>query len=260
MYVESSDAGAPVVLIHGAFCDYRYWTPQRETLAPRYRAIAVSLPGFFPDLDVERAAAINSERHVADIEAFLKTLDEPVHLVGHSRGGRLALHVAARAPERVRSLVLMEPAGAVAADLMPPPSEEARQRGRATEAEAWQLAATGDIEGGMRLWIDFRHQPGAWDRAPALARKVGLANWATMPGMMKDASAPMSRAVAAKVSAPTLLVDAAGSPPRFRAIALALLPVIAGCLRVTLPGGDHFMNLSARAPFDAVLLDFLRTN
>jgi pimeloyl-ACP methyl ester carboxylesterase len=259
MHIESSGAGVPVVLIHGAFCDCRHWTPQLETLAPRYRAIAPSLPGFWPDMDAARAAAINSEHHVADIEALLADLGEPAHLVGHSRGGRLALHVAARTPEHVRSLVLMEPAGAVAADLMPPPSDEARQRGKVVEAEAWRRVEAGDAEGGMRLWIDFRHQPGAWDHAPPLARTMGLANTGTMPGMMDDASAPMTRAAAAMVKAPTLLIDAAGSPPRFRAIAAAVEAAIPGCRRVTLPGGDHFMNLSAREAFDSALLAFLES-
>src|SRR5215203_4740419 len=41
-YVEEG-AGAPVLFVHGALADLRFWAPQMAAFARRYRAVAVSL-------------------------------------------------------------------------------------------------------------------------------------------------------------------------------------------------------------------------
>jgi hypothetical protein len=41
-YVDQG-AGAPVVFVHGAWMDHRYWEPQREEVAAHYRFIAYTL-------------------------------------------------------------------------------------------------------------------------------------------------------------------------------------------------------------------------
>jgi hypothetical protein len=38
-YIEQG-TGAPVVFVHGAFLDFRYWEPQQQAIAKRYRFIA----------------------------------------------------------------------------------------------------------------------------------------------------------------------------------------------------------------------------
>ena len=50
------------------------------------------------------------EIQVEDLAAIIKTLKlGPAHIVGHSYGGAVALHLALRYPELVRTLVLAEP-------------------------------------------------------------------------------------------------------------------------------------------------------
>ena len=48
MWNISAGTGDPVVFVHGAFCDYRFWEGQIETVGRSLRAIAVSLSGFHP--------------------------------------------------------------------------------------------------------------------------------------------------------------------------------------------------------------------
>jgi pimeloyl-ACP methyl ester carboxylesterase len=43
-----------------------------------------------------------------DVAAVIRTIDEPVYLLGHSYGAHVALAAAAKAPRRVRKLVLYE--------------------------------------------------------------------------------------------------------------------------------------------------------
>src|SRR3954463_5631220 len=103
MWHVSAGRGAPVVLVHGALCDWRWWEPQLAAIAAHGQAIAVSLSGFHPTPPLP-PEEFSAERHIAELGAFLQRLGAPVHLVGHSRGGRIALHVAAQFPKVVRSL------------------------------------------------------------------------------------------------------------------------------------------------------------
>ena len=110
MWNISAGAGDPVVFVHGAFCDYRFWEGQIEAVGRSLRAISVSLSGFHPGPPLP-PEEFSAERHVADLGAFISSFGVPVHLVGHSRGGRIALNVAANRNSAVRSLVLIEPGG-----------------------------------------------------------------------------------------------------------------------------------------------------
>src|SRR5438874_466770 len=94
MWNISAGSGDPVVFVHGAFCDYRFWESQIETVGRSLRATAISLGGFHPGPALA-ANEFSAERHVAELTAFIASFNVPVHLVGHSRGGRIALNVAA---------------------------------------------------------------------------------------------------------------------------------------------------------------------
>ncbi|HBO7562684.1 TPA: alpha/beta hydrolase, partial [Pseudomonas aeruginosa] len=96
--------GTPVLLVHGSLCDYRYWQWQLRSLGERHRLIVPSLRHYYPERWDGQGADFTSARHVADLLALVERLGEPVHLLGHSRGGNLALRLALAAPDALRSL------------------------------------------------------------------------------------------------------------------------------------------------------------
>jgi pimeloyl-ACP methyl ester carboxylesterase len=257
MWATSAGAGMPVVLIHGAFSDYRSWELQQIAYGRAYRAIALSLRGFYPDA-LPASELFSAEGHVEDLGYVLAKLGEPAHLIGHSRGGRIALHVAARFPNRVRSLVLAEPGGTLAPDFLPAAAKAAMGiAGPDVRHEAQRLIDAGQADQGLRLYVDSGHGEGTWDRTPELFRRVAMANARTIASMIADASAQISREIAQRVAVPTLFVAGSASAPLFGHIIDTLKASMPDARRVTIDGATHFLNLTHQAEFDRAVLRFL---
>lgn len=108
-YVRAG-SGPPLVLIHGLIGSAVNWRCNIDAFASHATVYAVDLVNMggsarFPDLDVSLAAT--ADRIVAWMDAV--GLDQ-ADIAGHSHGGAVVLMLAARHPERVRSLVLFAPA------------------------------------------------------------------------------------------------------------------------------------------------------
>jgi pimeloyl-ACP methyl ester carboxylesterase len=92
-----------IVFVHGSVSNgAATWSGQR-VLADRFELEILNRPGFPPNPPVER---VDFAEHAAWVVERLRAGD---HLVGHSYGGVVSLLAAARRPDSVRSLVLIEP-------------------------------------------------------------------------------------------------------------------------------------------------------
>jgi pimeloyl-ACP methyl ester carboxylesterase len=259
MWSISAGSGDPVVFVHGAFCDYRFWEGQIETVGRWWRATAVSLGGFHPGPELA-PSEFSAERQVAELTAFIVSFGVPVHLVGHSRGGRIALNVAANRNSAVRSLVLIEPGGEMERNfLLPQPQAQTRPpAGPDTREQAMQLIQSGRREDGMRLYIDSGHGEGRWDRLPPEVKRILLLNAETISGMVRDRSSPLAEAPARKISCPTLLIDGSDSPPIFSRVLDALETYLPNCKRHRVAHADHFLPWERPAQVNDLLLEWLR--
>lgn len=101
--------GPPVVLLHGLGATKLSWLPLLHPLGERYRVTALDFPGHG---ESTKARAAYTPRFFAGV--IRRALDalgvDRVALVGNSMGGRVALELADRAPDRVAALVLLDPA------------------------------------------------------------------------------------------------------------------------------------------------------
>lgn len=113
--VRYRDAGArdkpPVLLLHGIGRSLEDWEGLYGRLAPDHRVISVDLPGF--GLSERTAGRYSMESIARFVIAALDVLGEhrPLHVVGNSLGGAIAMKISALEPQRVRSLVLVNSAG-----------------------------------------------------------------------------------------------------------------------------------------------------
>ena len=100
--------GPPLVLVHGSFSDHNTnWEFVKTLFEKRFTVYAVARRG--------RGESGRTEGHSLDDEggdvlALIRSIEQPVFLLGHSYGAQAALVAAAEDPDRVRKLVLYEPA------------------------------------------------------------------------------------------------------------------------------------------------------
>ena len=120
-----------VLALPGLLCDDLVWATQARAL----RAIA--------DVTIADLSRPDDLAEMADaaLAAMDGRTDEPIDVVGHSMGGRVAFEIWRRAPERVASLVVLDtgvhPAGPDESRLRQPMLDKAATGGMRALADAW---------------------------------------------------------------------------------------------------------------------------
>jgi pimeloyl-ACP methyl ester carboxylesterase len=99
------DAGPRVVFVHGLFGQGKNWTTIAKGLADRHRVTLLDLPNHGHSPWTDRIDYVDMAGLVAD---ELASYGEPVTLVGHSMGGKVAMTLALRRPELVHALVVVD--------------------------------------------------------------------------------------------------------------------------------------------------------
>ena len=207
-YIEQGE-GDPVVLVHGTLGDYRSWELQMDVFAETYRVISYSRRYHYPNECSGDESDYSAALHADDLAAFIKGLGlESAHVVGTSYGAYTSLLLAARHPERVRALVLGDP------PLLP--LLEHHPEGRALRdeflADVWEPAGEmmqrGEIEDGVRVFVDGVVEEGAFDRFPPQWQDLTMDNACEfkVETSSPDFWTPFTCEDAEQIETPTLLL------------------------------------------------------
>jgi pimeloyl-ACP methyl ester carboxylesterase len=155
-----NDGAPPLVLVHGLGGSHLNWDLIAPHLTPHARVVALDLPGFGRSEPGERRATVPANVEVLD--RFLAAhVDRPAVLVGNSMGGMISVLEAARSPERVAGLALLDPA-------VPGP----RRRLDPLVASVFAIYALPGV-GERFLWLR-RHRQTPLQRALSLLRLCGI--------------------------------------------------------------------------------------
>ena len=103
---QYSEAGVPLVILHGLYGNQGNWSVHAGQLADRYALYAFDARnhGQSPWAD-----SMTLEEMAADVADTMSGLGlSSVHLLGHSMGGKTAMLLALQQPQRVRSLVVVD--------------------------------------------------------------------------------------------------------------------------------------------------------
>lgn len=96
--------GSPIVFCHGLFGQGKNWTQIAKALATDHRVLLVDLPHHGRSGWPEHFDFLE----IADQVAGLLSADDPVTLVGHSMGGKVAMILALRHPDLVARLCVVD--------------------------------------------------------------------------------------------------------------------------------------------------------
>jgi pimeloyl-ACP methyl ester carboxylesterase len=111
-YHETGPAdGVPIVLLHGIGRSLEDWELQHSRLPSTHRVISLDMPGFGLSQRLPGAITLSSlAGGVWDVLSALQ-VSSPIHLMGNSLGGAVAMQMTVDEPDRVRTLTLVNSAG-----------------------------------------------------------------------------------------------------------------------------------------------------
>jgi esterase len=254
---QETGSGEPVVLVHGSLNDYRIWYAQVPALSKNHRVLALSLRHYYPEAWNGVGQDFSIAQHAADVAALIQKLNlEPVHLLGHSRGGAVVLAVAKEHPELIRTLILEDASGMEG--LIPETPETKAMAGevKGLIAQLRVNLAAGDKEKAGQAFTDGLNGPGTWAKRSALQKQILLDNLGT--GVDSGERGHITCADISRFSFPILALTGERSPKRYPegfAAARGCNPAFPAA--VVIPNAAHAMNRDNPEAFNAVVLDFL---
>jgi 2-succinyl-6-hydroxy-2,4-cyclohexadiene-1-carboxylate synthase len=257
--VEMQGEGPSLLLLHGFTGSSAAWAPHRHAWRG-FSTIAVDLLGHGASDAPADPERYRMERCVEDLLALLDTLGiERTAVLGYSMGGRVALHLALRAQERLWALVLESASPGIAG------ASERDERLRSDEALAEHIEREG-LETFVVYWEAlplFASQA----RLPAAARDelrrqrlqndpLGLAN--SLRGLSAARQEPIRRRLAG-LDVPVLVL-AGALDEKYCHLARRMATALP-CARLEIvPGAGHTVHLEQLAAFDAAALAFLQAH
>jgi pimeloyl-ACP methyl ester carboxylesterase len=251
LYFEDQGEGVPILLIHPAGSTASTWGAAGEQLARIGRVISYDRRGYARS-GGEPVRSISA--HTADAAAVLESLvAEPAVVVGTSAGAAIAVDLAVRRPDLVRSVVAHEFPWRFTRHL--PTSTQIRAlaeigsfslRGRHADAAEALLRAAYSYRGGGSAWDAF---PEEWRETARENARPALADF------MNSIRSYPSATDLATVEVPVVCTCGARSPDAMFRLVRSLAAAIPAARTHRIEGAGHAAPFDATAAFVQVIVD-----
>ena len=242
-----------VLLLHSGGMSSRQWRKLVELLTPQYRVLAPDFLGSGSNPPWPPRAPFDFHEDVAAIATLIADVAEPVHVVGHSYGGLVALTLARLHPSRVRSLALFDP---VAFGVLYAANDETGLADLARTASVLRPRdpAFGGSEPWLEAFVDYWNGPGTWQAMPAASRgaflAVGRKVFLEVDSLQRDRTAA---AAYAALAIPILILVGERSPPAARRVAEILQATLPRARLQEVAGAGHMGPISHAAEVNALI-------
>ena len=258
-YQYDDGHGPVVVLLHGFMGCLKNWADLRQQLRPQWRTMAIDMPGHGGTPIANFGAPDAFERLPAALEDLLDGLSlDSVHLLGYSMGGRLALALALRAPERFASLVLEGVSPGLETD------EDCVVR--QGDERAWAEALVTDRNRFLDEWqaqplFDRQRErnPEGYAAALRLRLKSDPAEWAGALQGYGLGRQPNLWPQLAHLNLPVLLITG-DEDTRFTLGAQRMVSVLPNASHKVVAQAAHTPHLEQPVAFNRIVAEFLETN
>jgi pimeloyl-ACP methyl ester carboxylesterase len=244
--------GAPVVFLHSGGSTGAQWRKTCNHLEGRWRLLSLNFYGLGGTDPWPGPDDLTHDDEGVLVAALAAALGEPIHLVGHSYGGAVALRLAVTNGAPIRSLTLVEP---MAMPLLGEAGETAilaeynGLRDRYLEA-----AEAGRAEEAFEPYVDYWNGEGSWSAMPGDARaKLGSRTAQLCAAFRANSSNPTTLADCRALSRPTLILCGGATRPPAERVTEILAREIPGARRTVIPGAGHMSPLTHAAEVAAAI-------
>jgi 3-oxoadipate enol-lactonase len=249
IHVVEAGSGPTVLCLHGIGSGSAAFQPQVDELAGELRLLAWDAPGYGKSEDPETVLDLDGFADAA-AQVVNERADGPVHVLGVSWGGVIAMRLARRHPELVRSMVLADSSRGSARR----PEQAAAMRDRARELRSRGAAEFAATRAPRLL---------SANASPELVRRATqtMAESVRLPGYGHAADSMAATDLTDELSGirtPTLVL--CGSEDTVTGVeeSQALAGGIQDAVFVTLRGAGHLANQESPESFNAWLSSFVQ--
>jgi esterase len=231
LYYEERGSGTPILLINGTTGFTEVWGAATEELARLGRTIAYDRRGCSRSERPAPYETTSVRQQSDDAAALLGGLNaSPAVVIGRSYGGGVAVDLAMRYPQHVKTLVLLEPAliglseetTRYFADLFRDVLGDAERNGTMYASESLLRTVAGDA---------------GWEGLPEALRTKLAQNSPAVVAELTGGLLDLKPGDLGSVQQPVLIVSGANSPAGFRELNQVLLRELPNAREATVAGG-----------------------
>lgn len=253
--------GEKIVFLHGYISDRRIWSPVKESWSGSGHLFFPTLGCFGREAKESGCSDFSLDRHIDDVVALLETVcTMPAHLVGWSYGASLALAVAARRPELVKSVFAFE--AGVSTFISDPDIMQRVQQDRVDMAgQAIAAFESGDVQLAVRHIVDGScSQDGLFEGLDEQLKQIFLDNAQTVPLMFSKQSVPNVPVTLEEIkgiSCPVTVSIGEYARPAYRLVAEVAAEIIPHATLSVIPDALHVIPITSPEGFQQAVVEHL---
>jgi pimeloyl-ACP methyl ester carboxylesterase len=251
--------GKPTVIaLHCSGADGQMWRHLATELGDRFSLVAPHLIGCGAADPWDGAHDFTASDEAALTIDMIDAIDTPVHLVGHSYGGGVALRVARERPARIASLTVYEPSLLSVLNTMGEDGRAVFAELKAVANEVIGAMSTGAYQTGARLFVNCWNGEGSWDAMSPEARAGMIRH---LPKVCLEYRAMSRERISLqayrRVNFPVLLLQGEHSLPATHLISRQLHRAMKFASLHTVRGAGHMGPLTQAAAVNAMMVDHI---
>lgn len=255
-YELEGDAGEPIVLVHGSWGDSGGWNYLLPHLSANNLVLKYDRRGHSKSESPGGNGKISED--VDDLAALIELHDmSPVHIVGNSFGGNIALKLAGKRPEMISTIIIHD--APVVSLLKSNSNSEILRELEQKVAVVLDLIDNGEHKEGAELFMEnIVFGPGSWEELPEESREKFVNNAVTFLDEQRDPQwMEIDKEALSEFTKPALLTYGENSEEFFRKITEKLHDLLPNSRKEPLKGMGHVPQLSHPQEYYEIITSFI---